>query len=304
MYVQTIAEIGINHNGNVNEALLLIELAAEAGFDFVKFQKRNPERYPEREYNSPLFGLTTYREHKKRLELNRADYEEIDRFCKDLEIGWTASPFDFESVDFLESFDSPFYKIASPSALNLDLVRYIAEKGRPVVVSTGMATVADIRACLSVLSLGLDRNQITILLCNSEYPTPLDHVNLSFIPRLKELFDRFAGHVGYSSHDGGVAIPVQAVAYGAEWIEVHVTRNRAAKGSDHAASLEPVGMRSFISHVKAVTAAHGEPKKQVYPGELAIKQKVAQAVFAEHLSGGALAAYLEVDARSEGRYNV
>lgn len=292
-HIKCVAEIGINHQGDLDKAWSLIARAKDAGFDFVKFQKRNPDRYPERPYESPVFGDTTYREHKRQLEFSLSEYEQIEWFCKDEDIPWTASPFDFESVDFLEYFDVPFYKIASPVTLNLPLVEYIAQQGKPVLMSTGMASMDEIHMAVTILATHLDRSEITLLHCNSEYPTPLDHVNLAFIPVLKDAFKEQIGSVGYSSHDGGVAIPVQAVGYGAEWIEVHVTEDRRQKGSDHACSLEMSGMRTLVTHVRDCAIARGSGAKIVYPGELEIKEKVMQANASGRLDACDLMTYLE-----------
>lgn len=293
--IKTIADIGINHSGQIEKALTLITLAHQAGFTYVKFQKRNPDRYPERPYNSPVFGETTYREHKRGLEFKRADYDRIDAHCRALGIEWTASPFDFESVDFLESYNPPFIKIASPVTLNLALVEYIAGKKREVVMSTGMCKLKDIRAAVDILREHLPSYKIHLLHCNSEYPTPVDHVNLMMIDWLR---GRLGGikSVGYSSHDGGVAIPVQSVAYGAKWVEVHITEDRMQPGSDHKASLEFLGMLALNSHIKAVEKAAGSCQDVIYPGEEKIRDKVKQSESDTLLTGDALAAYLEENA--------
>jgi len=291
--VKTVADAGINHNGNIDNAFKLIDNAKSAGFDYVKFQKRNPDRYPERPYHSPVFGETTYREHKRRLEFNRAQYDAIDNYCYNVGIEWTASVFDFESVDFLMQYDPPFIKIPSPATLNLALVVYVAKQGKPVVMSTGMCEEAEIFFAMNMFEdENVPAENITILHCNSEYPTPIDHANLAYIAKLNDKWDV---PIGYSSHDGNVAVPVQAVAYGAEMIEVHITLDRTMPGSDHAASLEYVGMETLVRHIRAVEIAHGKPEKIVYPGELKIKEKVAQSMANEPLSDDDRLRYLELD---------
>lgn len=295
--ITTIAEIGINHNGDIMKAFKLLRLAKATEFTCAKFQKRNPDRYPERPYNSPVFGQTTYREHKRGLEFNMEQYVAIDSLAKDLDIEWTASPFDFESVDFLLYFDVPFIKIASPVTLNLPLVEYIASQGKPVVMSTGMCTLEDVDGALRRLTRYLEPSQITLLHCNSEYPTPIENANLSMIPRLAELYKPyFVENVGYSSHDGGVVVPVQSVSYGATVIEAHITENRMQPGSDHKVSLEETGMRTLNRHARAAEIAIGKPEKIVTPGEQKIREKVAQQGADRQLAHEAIMTYLEQDA--------
>ncbi len=266
-----IGEIGINHNGKVENAIELIELAKRAGFDAVKFQKRNPERYPDRPYNSPVFGETTYREHKRRLELSYEDYVAIDNASKAIGIEWFASCFDKESVDFIAQFKPKYWKIPSPVITDLELLRYLNRHSETGVffMSTGMSTIDEVKEAVNTLG----GRGAMLLHCCSEYPCPIDHVNLEMINTYKRLF---SFKIGYSSHDATVTIPVAAVCMGAEIIEVHITKNRSLKGSDHAASLEYVGMETLVRRIRDIEIAMGTGNKQFYPEEQRIREKVKQ----------------------------
>lgn len=272
MSVFIIAEIGINHNGKVENALKLIDYAKMYGFDAVKFQKRNPELYPEKPYVSPILGECTYREHKRALELSESDYDIIDRYCKQKEIYWFASCFDIESVEFIEKYKPDYWKIASPCITDLDLVAKIANHNGKILLSTGMSTIKEVVDAINCCKKY--NSDIVIMHCCSEYPTPVEHVNLNMIEMYKLAFSEF--EVGYSSHDANCAIPVCAVAKGARYIEVHVTLNRAMKGSDHSASLEPKGMETVVRHIRAIEAALGSKIKQFYDEERKIREKVSK----------------------------
>lgn len=279
-----VGEIGINHNGDVNKAIELIRLAKNIGFDAVKFQKRNPELYPDRPYNSPLFGEVTYKEHKRLLELSQSDYEQIDQVCLQEGIEWFASCFDIESVDFIKQFNPKYWKIASPCITNIGLIRYIAKQTGKVIISTGMSTIGEVSNAVYEFRLAKDpefdisdhsfSRYLALLHCCSEYPCPVDHVNLNMILTLKAMFPYL--DIGYSSHDATVAIPVSAVAMGASIIEVHITADRSQRGSDHAASLEHRGMETLVRHIRAVEKALGSCEKQFYPEEQKIRDKVKQ----------------------------
>lgn len=293
-----IGEIGINHNGKVENALELIKIAADYGFDAVKFQKRNPELYPERLYESPILGQCTYRQHKRALELSKADYDRIDALCKLLAIDWFASCFDTDSVDFIAPYKPKYWKIASPCITDLRLVEYIARQPGKKIMSTGMSTMEEVREAVETIgnyTMPQDR-EAYILHCCSEYPTPLQHVNLRvmeiLMQRLNERFEYVHGYyyivegiakrvnlhskIGYSSHDATVNIPVAAAAMGAQAIEVHITLDRAMPGSDHAASLERRGMETLVRHIRSVETALGSSEKQFYEGEKRIREKVKQ----------------------------
>jgi len=272
-----VAEAGINHGGKLETALELISLAKWAGFDYVKFQKRDPLLYPEKPYNSPLLGQTTYRKHKQFLELSYQDYEAIDVYCKEIGIEWFASVFDKPSVDFMKVFNPPFWKLPSPAIFNKDLVRYVAEQGGKVIMSTGMSELPEVIRAVNILrAYGKHEGDwLYILHCCSEYKTPKEHVNLNYIPTLVKLFPY--ARVGYSSHDAGVPFSVGAVAKGAEMIEVHVTLDRTMKGSDHKASLEREEIERVVRHCQDTYIALGDGDvKHFYPEEKRIREKVMQ----------------------------
>ena len=270
-----VGDIGGNHNANLGNAMALISNAYKAGFDAVKFQKRNPENYPETPYESQLFGTTTYREHKRQLEFDYEQYKIIDGWCKKGPIDWFASCFDIESVDFIKQFAPEYWKIASPSIQNLELVQYIGMQKGKVFMSTGMSTIYEVDKAVDALLSWKDRQDITILHCCSEYPTSADHINLENIPMYA---DRYRLSVGYSSHDAGVPASVGAVLLGASVIEVHITLDRAMPGSDHAASLEYRGMETLVNHIRFIEKAKGDKEKHFYEGEKKIRKKVQQIV--------------------------
>lgn len=278
-----IGEIGINHNGKVENAIELMELAKRAGFDAVKFQKRNPELYPDRPYDSPIFGETTYREHKRGLELSYKDYVAIDDASRFFGIEWFASCFDKESVDFISQFKPKYWKIPSPVITDLELIDYFARQDGTMIISTGMCDFNEMDIAICTLRLRMLQyrkvlaediaKSVIVLHCCSEYPCPIAHVNLKMIKTLKNLHHG----VGYSSHDATVTIPVAAVCMGAEIIEVHITKNRSLKGSDHAVSLEWVGMETLVRRIRDIEIASGDGIKQFYPEEQRIREKVRQA---------------------------
>lgn len=285
--VMIIGDIGINHNGKVENAIELIRLAKKAGFNAVKFQKRTSDLYPEKPYNSPLFGEISYREHKQRLELSFDDYVKIDECCGNEGINWFASCFDLASIDFISRFNRKLWKIASPSITDLELIKAIAMQYGYTIISTGMSTLHEVVEAVSVFKQGKEASNyvgilskealgsyLGILHCCSEYPTPLEHINLSYITKLQHIFK---GHrIGYSSHDATVVMPVSAVALGATIIECHITSNRSQAGSDHSASLEFVGMETLVRHIRAVEQAIGDGKKHLWEGEQKIRDKVKQ----------------------------
>ena len=269
-----VAEIGINHNGDVEIALQLIDQAIRAGFDAVKFQKRNPELYPETPKDSPILGQCTYREHRRALELDRAAYDRIDNHCLRHGIKWFASCWDLDSIDFMAKYQPEYWKIASMGITDLELVANIAQMPGHVIMSTGLSDDDMVTNALQVLRYYKDYSEITLLHCCGEYPTPRKHVNLSRIPFMKNLYP--ANRIGYSAHDGGVPISVAAVGMGADVIEVHITLDRAMPGSDHAASLAPRGMQILVEHIRAIEEALGVPEKQYYEGERKKRESMRQ----------------------------
>lgn len=270
-----IAEIGINHNGDVEIARKLIDKAVEFGFDAVKFQKRTIEVVysPEdlaRPRESP-FG-TTNGDLKRGLEFGLAEYQEIDRYCKENAIQWFCSPWDEKSVDFLEPFNPVCYKIASASLTDSGLLAHIKTTGRPVILSTGMSTLEEVDRAVKAL----DGVELLLMHTTSTYPSKDDELNLSVI---KTLRDRFNIPIGYSGHEVGLMPSVMAVAgFGACAVERHITLDRAMWGSDQAASLEPRGMELLTKYTKMWETVKGDGVKRVLESEVPIRQKLRRVV--------------------------
>jgi len=268
-----IAEIGINHNGDMELAKILIDAAAEAGFDAVKFQKRTvdvvySQEFLDRERESP-WGMTQ-REQKEGLEFGHDDYQKIAAHCADRGIEWSASAWDLESQLFLREFDLPFNKVASAMLGHQPLLREIASERRRTLISTGMASIEEIDGVV-----GLFRSQecpFVLLHCNSTYPMPDEEANLSCIPMLRE---RYGCDVGYSGHESsGNKVCVAAVALGATTLERHVTLDRAMYGSDQAASLESSNLKSFVLAVRAIPEVLGTGMKVITDAERAVREKL------------------------------
>ena len=266
-----VAEIGINHNGDPELARELIIAAHSAGCDAVKFQKRTPHlAVPESQHALPKetpWGLITYLEYKEKLELDLSAYEMIDRLCREIGIPWFASCWDEESVDFIERFDPPCYKIASASLTDDSLLKYKRSKKRPLIASTGMSSIEQIDHAIEVLG----REDLVILHSTSNYPARLEELNLRVIPRLAE---RYGVPVGYSGHEVGLYTSLAAVVMGASLLERHFTLDRAMWGTDQAASVEPQGMARLVKDVRAVEEAFGDGQKIVYESELPIIEKL------------------------------
>ena len=262
-----IAEIGLNHNGDPQVAKRLIDVAADAGAQAVKFQKRTPEiatpahmRDVRRE--TP-WGEMSYLEYRYRVEFDRDQYIEIGDHATLRGLDWFASPWDEPSVDFLEDLGVVAHKVASASVTDIGLLRAIAATGKPVILSTGMSTMEQIDNAVGVL--GTD--DLVLLHATSTYPMPPEEANLRMIVTLRE---RFPGvPVGYSGHEPGLQISIAAAALGAAAIERHITLDRTMWGSDQAASLEPEGLRHLIRDVRIIERALGDGVKRVFPGELA-----------------------------------
>jgi len=268
--VYFIAEIGINHNGDVALAKRLIGAAASAGCDAVKFQKRTVDVvYSAEELSRPRenpFGETNG-DLKHGLEFERDAYEEIDEFCRSLELPWLASCWDEESVDFIDVFDPPCYKIASASLTDDELLRHTRSKGKPILLSTGMSSLEQIEHAVHVL--GTD--DLVVMHTTSTYPSQPEELNLRVIPSLEQRFDV---PVGYSGHEVGLYTTLAAVVLGARIVERHITLDRAMWGSDQAASVEPQGLARLVKDVHAVEAALGDGVKRVYDSELPVMQKL------------------------------
>jgi len=260
-----IAEIGINHNGDIGIAKKLIDTAMLAGCDAVKFQKRKPDLAVPAEQKNLLretpWGCMPYLEYKKRIEFGRKEFREIDRYCKEKGITWFASCWDEPSVDFIEQFNPAAYKIASASLTDDALLKYINRKGRPVILSTGMSTMKEIIHAVSLI----EENQLLISHCTSTYPCRPEELNLHMICTLKK---KFKCPIGYSGHEVGLQTTLASVVLGASFIERHITLDRAMWGSDQAASVEPGGLMRLVRDIRVIEKAMGDGKKKVYESEI------------------------------------
>ena len=274
-----IAEIGINHQGDVSIAKNLIQKAKECGADAVKLQKRSISRILtksglEMAYdNRNSFGKT-YGEHKIALELSEADYHELNTYCKKMDIIFCASGWDEESIDFLDEMGIPFFKMASADLTNFPLLVHTAKKNKPMILSTGMADMKMVQAAYS--QVNQINNQIAILQCTSTYPSAFLEVHLNVLQTfMKEFPDTV---IGYSGHEQGIAIPPAAVALGAKIIERHFTLDRTMKGGDHAASLEPQGFAKMVRDIRHIEEAMGSTEKKIQESEAPVFRKLAKSI--------------------------
>ena len=265
-----IAEIGINHNGDIDLAKRLVSVAVAAGCDAVKFQKRTVEVvYTEKELAQPRpnpFG-TTNGDLKRGLEFGHEDYAEIAAFCKQVKIDWFVSPWDEGSVDFIEQFNPPVYKIASASLTDDNLLKHVRRTGKPIIASTGMSTYDEIDHAVEVLG-----KENTILMhTTSTYPAKYEQLNLRAIPAMIE---RYNLPVGYSGHETGIPTSVAAAVLGACCVERHITMDRAMWGSDQAASLEPNGISRLVRDIRLCEQSMGDGVKRVYEEEIPVMKKL------------------------------
>jgi N-acetylneuraminate synthase len=275
-----IAEIGINHNGDLDIAKRLIDIASAAGCDSVKFQKRNPDIcVPEHEKSkmrSTPWGRMTYLEYKYKVEFGKDEYDEIDRYCNERNIKWSASPWDMDSLEFLNQYDIPYIKIPSAMLTNDELLIAARDTGKKVILSTGMSTEEEIDHAVSILKSGITAEpyyelagDIVLLHCNSTYPAPIDELNLSAIKTLK---DRYNCEVGYSGHEFRLSTSVAATYLGATYIERHITLDRSMWGSDHLSSVEPQGLFKLMSGIRELENAFGNGKLEVTESEKKVRE--------------------------------
>ena len=265
-----IAEVGINHNGDIDLAKRLISVAAAAGCNAVKFQKRTVEIvYTEKELSTPRpnpFGDTNG-DLKRGLEFGKEDYEEIASFCKSLKIPWLVSPWDEQSVDFMEQFDTPVYKIASASLTDDNLLKHVRATGKPIFASTGMSTYDEIDHAVEVLG----KKDLILMHTTSTYPAKYEQLNLRAIP---EMHARYGVPIGYSGHETGIPTTVAAAVLGASAVERHITMDRAMWGSDQSASLEPNGISRLVRDIRLVEQSLGDGVKRVYEEEVPVMKKL------------------------------
>lgn len=297
-----IAEIGHNHQGSLDQAKQLFAAAKECGVQAVKLQKRDNRTLFTREYfnrpydNEASFGAT-YGEHREALEFGRDEYQELKRYAEELGVAFFATAFDFASADFLAELEMPAYKIASGDLTNTPLLRYVGEIGKPVIMSTGGGTLEDVRRAHDTLREVND--QIAVLQCTAGYPAAWEELDLRVVSTYRELFSETV--IGFSSHDNGIAMPVAAYVLGARVVEKHFTLNRALRGTDHAFSLEPQGLRKLVRDLQRTRLALGDGAKKMYQSEAAPVVKMGKKlVAARDLPAGHVLTRDDVAMRSPG----
>jgi N-acetylneuraminate synthase len=282
MKTKVIAEIGINHNGDLKIAKKLIDIAVFAGCDVVKFQKRNPDVcVPEHQkgvMRKTPWGEMTYLEYKHKIEFGQNEYDEINSYCKDKEVDWTVSVWDLDSVKFMLAFDVPFIKIPSALLTDYELIQESSKRFKKLVLSTGMSTIGEVDK--AVESMGgqvgnydfhMRRCEFALLHCNSTYPAPADELNLRCIRTLKE---RYKCEVGYSGHEYGLTTTISSLCFGATIIERHITLDKTMWGTDHMASVEPHGLLKLVRGVRELESAIGNGIKVVTEEEKSIRDKL------------------------------
>ena len=271
-HVLIIAEAGVNHNGSIQLAKQLIDKAVEAGVDIIKFQTFNSEKLVSKaakqaEYQQRNIGKKDERQLAmlKKLELSQANHEELIAYCNEKNIRFFSTAFDMESIDYLHSLDMGLWKIPSGEITNYPYLRKIAQYQEPVILSTGMCELSDIDAAMNVLlEYGVKKEQITILHCNTEYPTPFEDVNLKAMLEIRE---KFGVQIGYSDHTKGIEVPIAAVSLGATVIEKHFTLDKNMEGPDHKASLEPDELKAMVSAIRNIEQALGTGHKTISESE-------------------------------------
>jgi N-acetylneuraminate synthase len=266
-----IAEVGINHNGELENAIKLIDAAKHAGVDAVKFQKRTPEVcVPDNQKNQMRetpWGYITYLEYRYKVEFGEKEYKEIDRYCKKVGIDWFASVWDESAVDFLESFNPVCYKIPSASLTDHSLLKKIRDTGRPAILSTGMSTMDQIREAVKIIGT----EKLVITHATSTYPCEPEQLNLRMIETLRK---EFPVPIGYSGHEVGLIPSVLAAGMGACVVERHITLDRAMWGGDQAASVEPSGFERMVKYIRVAEQSLGDGVKKVYDSELPSLKKL------------------------------
>lgn len=266
-----IAEAGINHNGDLDQAKQLILAAKHAGVNAVKFQKRTPELCVPPDQRGQMretpWGYITYLDYRYKVEFSEVEYAEIDRYCKEVGITWFASVWDEPSVDFLEKFNPVCYKVPSASLTDIALLKHLRKTGRPIILSTGMSTMEQIKK--SVSAIGEDNLVITH--ATSTYPCDPHELNLRMIETLRKTF---SCPIGYSGHEVGLVTSAVAVGLGACMVERHITLDRALWGSDQSASVEPGGFEKLVKYIRVTEQAVGDGVKKVYDSELSSLKKL------------------------------
>lgn len=270
MRTKIIAEAGVNHNGSMELAKEMVNKAKEAGADYIKFQTFQPEKLVSRyakkaEYQKETTGSgESQLEMLKKLALTQENFRELQQYCKQVGIGFLSTPFDMESIDFLEQMDMDFWKIPSGEITNLPYLEAIGHTGRPIVMSTGMCEMDEIRAAIRVLKQS-GAGKLTVLHCNTEYPTPFEDVNLL---AMRQLAEELGCEVGYSDHTVGIEVPIAAVALGAIVIEKHFTLDKNMEGPDQRASLEPDELAQMVRAIRNVEKSRGDGRKRRTQSEM------------------------------------
>ena len=266
-----VAEVGINHNGSVDTAKRLIDAAVEAGCDAVKFQKRTPELcVPQKQRDlmrETPWGVMSYLDYRRRMEFSVEDYAGLIQHCAERSIDWFASCWDETAVDFVEWFEPIGHKIPSAALTDVALLKRFRRTRRPLILSTGMSTMAQIEAAVELLGT----ENLVITHSTSTYPCPLGELNLKMIETIRSRFDC---PVGYSGHEVGLPTTLAAVCFGACLVERHITLDRAMWGSDQAASVEPQGLTRLVKYIRDVEAAMGDGVKTVYQSEIPVMQRL------------------------------
>ncbi len=282
MSVYIIAEAGVNHNGSFDLACKLVDVAKDAGVDCIKFQTFKSKNLVSRnaqkaEYQKDTTGEGKQVDMLKRLELSYDEFWALKKYCDNVGICFLSTPFDFESIDFLNSIDMPFWKIPSGEVTNYPYLVALAKTGKPIVMSTGMCSMDEIKAAIDVLKAN-GTKEIKLLHCNTEYPTPYEDVNLV---AMKTMRDEFGLEVGYSDHTKGIEVPIAAVALGASIIEKHFTLDCNMEGPDHKASLEPDELKRMVSSIRHIEKSLGSGDKTPSPSEIKNKTVARKSIVAK-----------------------
>ena len=267
-----IAEIGINHNGDLAIARQIIDAAVHAGVDAVKFQKRTPEIATPLAQQSQMretpWGYISYLEYRYKVEFTAEQYHEIDVFCRERNVPWLVSVWDESAVDFMANFDTPAYKIPSASLTDHKLLKHVRKTGKPMIISTGMSTMEQIRKAVKIIG----EENLVIMHCTSTYPCEPEELNLKMIETLRNEFPN--NPIGYSGHEVGLVPSAIAVSLGACMVERHITLDRAMWGSDQAASVEPGGFERLVKYIRVAEASLGDGVKKVYNSEISSLKKL------------------------------
>lgn len=282
-HVCIIAEAGVNHNGEFELAKKMVDVAKEAGVDYIKFQTFIPEKLVAKNAEKAQYQKDTTGETEsqlqmlKKLTLSNENFIELKKYCDDIGIGFISTPFDLESIKFLESFDMDFWKIPSGEITNLPYLEAIAATGRKVIMSTGMCDIDEIKAAVEVLEKSGVKD-IELLHCNTQYPTPYEHVNLNAMKTISEATGKV---VGYSDHTLGIEVPIAAVALGAQVIEKHFTLDKNMEGPDHRASLEPEELKAMVSAIRNIELALGTAIKEPTESEISNRNVARKSIVAK-----------------------